>query len=105
MPFPNKDTQFKKGESGNPLGKPVGTKSLSTILKNMLEEEIDVELEDGTKQKKPFQDVIIRALIKQAKKGNMKAIQEIFDRVEGRPNQSIQVDGDMTIGITRRVVK
>lgn len=52
MPFPNKDTQFKKGESGNPLGKPVGTKSLSTILKNMLEEEIDVELEDGTKQKK-----------------------------------------------------
>ena len=40
MPNPNiakagEKTQFKKGESGNPNGKPKGTKSLSTIILEM----------------------------------------------------------------------
>ena len=46
MPNPNiakagEKTQFKKGESGNPNGKPKGTKSLSTIILEMESEEFD----------------------------------------------------------------
>lgn len=35
MAFPNPDTQFKPGESGNPAGKPKGTKHLSTIIREI----------------------------------------------------------------------
>lgn len=35
MSFPNKDTQFKPGESGNPKGKPKGSKHLSTIIQEL----------------------------------------------------------------------
>lgn len=43
MPFPNKDTQFKPGESGNPDGKPKGIRHLSTIIQE-LEADIDWDL-------------------------------------------------------------
>lgn len=39
MPFPNTDTQFKPGESGNPAGKPKGTKHLSTHIQDLLDDE------------------------------------------------------------------
>lgn len=42
--FPSKDHQFKPGESGNPDGKAPGTRSLSTIVRDLLEGEIDWEL-------------------------------------------------------------
>lgn len=41
MPFPNPDTQFKPGQSGNPAGKPKGRKSLSTMVRDYLEQDID----------------------------------------------------------------
>lgn len=39
MPFPNKDTQFKPGESGNPSGAAKGSKHLSTWIKELLDDE------------------------------------------------------------------
>jgi len=41
MPFPNTDTQFKPGESGNPAGKPKGAIHLSTMIQDYLNEELD----------------------------------------------------------------
>lgn len=38
MPFPNKDTQFKPGKSGNPDGKPKGSRHLSTIIQELAED-------------------------------------------------------------------
>lgn len=43
MPFPNPDTQFKPGQSGNPDGKPKGRRSLATVVRDFLESEIDWE--------------------------------------------------------------
>lgn len=94
MEFPNPDTQFKPGQSGNPNGRPKGTKNLSTILKTILEEEIE---DDG--EKRTFQEAIIRKLLKKAKDGDIKAIMEIFDRVEGKAKQEVQAD------ITHRVIE
>jgi hypothetical protein len=83
--------KFEPGESGNPNGRPKGSRNLSTILKEMLKEEIEVKNEDGTVEKKQLQDVIVRKLITQAtNKGNLRAIQEIFDRVEGKAKQEIK---------------
>lgn len=80
MPNPENIESFKwqKGQSGNLSGKPKGTKHLSTLLKEAL------ELGD-TKAK------IISSLLKKAIDDNdLKAIQEIFDRTEGKPKQEIE---------------
>ena len=81
----------KGGPSPNPAGKPKGTRSLSTILKEMLETEIDVTVE-GVKTKKELRDVMIQSLIKKAAAGDLKAIEQIFDRVEGRAKQQTDVN-------------
>lgn len=88
------EPRWQPGESGNPNGRPKGARSLSTILKEMLEEEIEVNI-DGVKSKKQFQEVIIRKLIKKANDGDIKAIQEIFDRVEGKSKQVVDMNFDM----------
>jgi hypothetical protein len=80
---------FKEGESGNPAGRPKGSKNLSTILKEMLEEEIEITL-DGKKERKQFKDIIVRRLVKKANDGDLRAIQEIFDRTEGKAKQEVE---------------
>lgn len=42
MAFPHDGKKFQKGESGNPAGRPVGTKSLSTLIREL--EDVDWEL-------------------------------------------------------------
>lgn len=39
MPFPNPDTQFKPGQSGNLKGHPKGRKNLSTHIQDLLNDE------------------------------------------------------------------
>lgn len=79
----------------NKKGRPKGSRPLSKILEEMLEQPIDVII-DGQKIKKPFQEVIIRKLLKKANDGDIRAIQEIFDRMEGRPKQTMDhmTDGE-----------
>lgn len=86
----SKKTQFKPGVSGNPAGKPKGTRSMGTILREMMSEEVSV-LENGQQVRKPFADIIIRKLIKKANEGNIQAIREIFDRVDGKVGQEIEL--------------
>jgi len=88
--------KFEPGQSGNPNGRPLGSKNLSTILREMLEEEIDVVI-DGVKTKKKFKDAIIRKLMKKAHDGDLKAIIEIFDRVEGKAKQELTVQTEMEL--------
>lgn len=78
-------TPFKPGESGNPAGRPKGTKNMSTILREMLELDIEV---DGVKITQ--KDAIIKKLIQKSTAGELGAIQEIFDRTEGKPKQDIK---------------
>lgn len=78
--------QFKEGQSGNPNGRPKGVKNLSSILKEFLSEPVEVNI-DGIKTKKEFQEVLIRKLLKLANDGDMRAINTIFDRVEGKAKE------------------
>lgn len=89
MPIQNEElNQFKPGESGNPSGRPRGTKNLSTILREMLQEEIEVDV-NGNKEKKTLSDVLVRKLIQKANSGDVRALTEIFDRTEGKAKQEI----------------
>lgn len=91
---------IKKGDPGqNPAGRPKGSPNLSTVLKAMLEEKIDVRMDNGKIEKKKFMDVVIRKLIKKASDGDVRAIQEIFDRIDGKSKQPIEQLSDVTVTI------
>jgi len=66
-PSVGKGTQFKPGQSGNPAGKPKGTKSLSTWIKEMLNDEnFEALLPDAREGYKEFKGRAVEAIIKTA---------------------------------------
>lgn len=72
MPFPNKDTQFKPGQSGNPNGLPKGFKRLSTWINelandeefeaNVLDAKLGISLYKGAPMKAIVQVAITKAV-------------------------------------------
>lgn len=83
---------FKKGESGNPNGRP--PKRL--CLTNMLEDELRrLSPIDDNGEKRTWAELVARALVRQAVKGDMAAIRELLDRLDGKPKQasSLEVSG------------
>jgi len=70
---------FKKGQSGNPKGRPVFPDIKDALHKVMMEE----------KEGMTALDAILKRLRQMATSGNIKAIQEILDRVYGKSQQKI----------------
>ncbi len=65
--FPNPDTQFKPGVSGNPKGKPKGAKHLSTHIQEMLNDEgFTMWLQDAREGYKEYKGAPMKAIIKTA---------------------------------------
>lgn len=69
---PPKATQFKKGKSGNPKGKPKGHKNFKTDLKEALDTKISVRI-DGREKKMTKQRAFIESLVGQSLQGNDRA--------------------------------
>ena len=63
----NANGQFPKGTSGNPTGRPVGSRNRSALL---LEQLLEGQSED-----------LLRQLIKRAKRGDIRALQICIDRL------------------------
>ena len=82
---------FKKGESGNPNGRPKGTRSRSTIVREWLEcSEVMTNPITGEKETLQQSDIITLALIKKARKGDVQAFKELMDSGFGRTVQEIE---------------
>jgi hypothetical protein len=83
---PPRHTRFKKGQSGNPRGRPPGSKSLSTLLCEALNEPV-VVTENGERRKISMRRAIAKQVVNQAAKGNWRAVKILFDmlhEIEGR---------------------
>ena len=77
----NRKGQFKSGTSGNLNGRPKDKMSITRMLKS--------KLDDGAMEQ------VVDALIAKASEGNLKAIELVFTRVEGRVNlmEDLNKDG------------
>jgi hypothetical protein len=72
---PPKRTQFPKGVSGNPRGRPRGSRGLKADLKAVLHEHVT---HPETGQRKRRRELIVRALAARALKGNVAAAEKIL---------------------------
>lgn len=90
--MPPKETQFKPGQSGNPAGRPKGVPNTKTRLQrilNLIEEHknpVTGELEKFT-----VAELLDMQQVIKARKGDTRAYQILLDRLEGRPQQSVDM--------------
>lgn len=69
-----RDTRFKKGQSGNPAGRPKGSKNRTTLVKQAIEGQLVDELSGESIE-------ILKKAIEMAKKGDQAMIKLIIERV------------------------
>lgn len=81
-----KPYRWKKGQSGNPSGRPK-SKTLSDAYRNKLEESVPNDPESRT-----WAELIAEAQVRDAVRGNVQAAREIADRTEGRARQAIEFE-------------
>jgi Family of unknown function (DUF5681) len=71
---PPRHTRFKPGQSGNPNGRPKGSKNFATILQQQLRKKVTIT-EDGRPKRVTVQEVIARRLANDSMKGTTKAME------------------------------
>jgi len=82
---------FKKGESGNPKGYPVGKKNRSTVARYWMD--VNQNLKNpltGSEQVMSQEDLMTLALIKKAREGDVSAYRELMNSGYGAPVQQIE---------------
>jgi hypothetical protein len=94
---------YKKGESGNPNGRPMKGNSYKDIAEELLNKKVHLDPEDGeTRVSK--KELLLRLQIEAAEKmikpqvnektGNVtcddKILMNVLDRIEGKPTQKIE---------------
>jgi len=93
--------RFKPGESGNPEGKPPGAKRVSSVLREMIERLAPGQIADmrlvkefckGKKRVTNADALAARIFYAAMVDGESWACREIIDRLEGKPQQSIDID-------------
>jgi hypothetical protein len=90
---PPKNTRFAKGRSGNPKGRPKGTKNFATTFHEVTQELIRVR-ENGKDKTMTKLEAALRQLVGKAMSGDLKATKEIlqWNRVFEEAAQRDEVD-------------
>lgn len=83
----NDITPWQPGQSGNPAGKPKGTRNRSTIVRRWLEAK-------GKLEGLNVADELVLALIEKASQGDVNAFKELFDSGYGKLTEKTQLSGD-----------
>jgi Family of unknown function (DUF5681) len=69
--------RWKSGQSGNPKGRPKGSKSMMTILNDALNQTLEIN-DKGRVRKISAREGIVRRLVNEALRGNLKATAVVF---------------------------
>jgi Family of unknown function (DUF5681) len=75
---PPRHTRFKRGQSGNPRGRPPGAKNLSTLLNEAPNEPV-VVTENGGRKRISKRQASLKQLVNEAAKGNWRALKLLVD--------------------------
>jgi hypothetical protein len=78
---PPRHAGFHKGRSGNPKGRPKGSKNLATLLTEALDEKVQVT-EDGKRRRVTKRELVIKQLVNKSASADLRAIKQLTDIVE-----------------------
>jgi hypothetical protein len=87
---PPRHTRFQKGQSGNPKGRPRGSRNLATLVEDELRERVVVN-EYGRRRRITKQEAMVKHLVNKAVSGDRQLIQLLLNEIrliEGRGESS-----------------
>ena len=90
--FPNKATQFSSDNQPEKRGRPKGRRNVATVLKELLATQ-DTNMGGVGDFGSPIAKMLIKIAFSSNSNNNekLKAIKEILDRIEGLPDQNLNV--------------
>ena len=92
MAFPDDGEKFPKGKSGNPNGRPKGSRNRATVAKQWLEVAQKIKNPiTGADETLEQQDIMTLALIKKAREGDVSAYRELMDSAYGKSIQQTDI--------------
>jgi hypothetical protein len=77
---PPRQTRFRKGQSGNPVGRPRGAQNLATLIGKVLKEPVVVS-ENGRRKKITKREAMLKQLVNKAAAGEHRAIQLLLGEI------------------------
>lgn len=92
---------WKKGQSGNPKGRPKGSKDRATIVKKWLTAEVDIENPlTGKDQKISVEDAMVLAMAQAAiEDKNVAAYNSLKDELYGKLKDSHESTGELLLKV------
>ncbi len=109
---PPEHTRFKKGQSGNPQGRPKGTLNMATVLERTLREKVVIN-ENGKRKTITKLEAAIKQVTNKAASGELKALQLLAALVCSAEERGIQgavpnaaldeTDEKVVLGILKRL--
>jgi hypothetical protein len=94
---PPRDGQFKRGQSGNPKGRPTGKKSLSTVLENVLGEGVFAVVGNGRHKKITKLEATVTQLVNKAASGDPKATQTLLAQLRDTESRADPGSADTAV--------
>lgn len=94
---PPKSTQFKRGKSGNPKGRPTGSKNVASVLLEVIGQKITVT-ENGRTRRVPAVEVMLRRLANDAMRNDPKALKlmiSLIDRYANIPDTTEPIEDEL----------
>jgi len=85
---PPRHTRFEKGRSGNPKGRPSGSKNMSTLFTEALNETVIIA-ENGGRRKISKRQAIVKQIVNKAAKGDWRCTKLLLELPQetGRPTE------------------
>jgi hypothetical protein len=86
---PPAGTRFKKGQSGNPKGRPKGTLNMATVLARTLREKVVIN-ENGQRKVITKLEAAVKQLVNKAASGDLRALRHLADLVTSAEERAAQ---------------
>jgi hypothetical protein len=88
---PPKHRQFKKGQSGNPRGRPKGVLNMAAVLERMLRKKVNIR-ENSKNKVMTKLEAAVNQLINKAATGNLRAVHLLTVLVRSAEERAVQDD-------------
>ncbi len=92
----NKDTQFKRGNNANPNGRP----KKGTAITDVLRKYADLKVTDLSGDSMTRKEALAKTLWGAALEGDLVAVKYVYDRIDGKPRESVDIDQHTELTIT-----